>query len=105
MLVKELKALCVERGLIRGGLKADLIARLEQYDGGQSENDDAQQRGEEEAQPDEEIQEQCDMMNSDESEHSVMLSACESIQSECDDHYNNAEKISTREVVEESVAN
>ena len=100
--VAELKKLCRERGLITGGLKADLVARLE-------EHGDDRVDGTEEAnatdEPDEEVDRPTNDTISEETEHNDMLSALDEDDALRDDDYNNAEKIGTRNVIDNALEN
>ena len=92
------------------GLKQVLIDRLDEYDrekaatttesNGEDGVDDS---GEEEEEVDSEGEE--DETMDEESQHSLMLSALNGIDSEIDDDYHSAEKISDRDLIADAIEN
>lgn len=114
MKVPELKALCRTRKLPVGGIKKVLIERLEAFDlaqeddGNSDEEDDNAEDEEDDTAVGNNGNAEDDIHNngsSDDSEHNAMLSACNDIDSQRDDDYNSAEKVSSRDIIADKVEN
>ena len=101
MRVPELKDLCRQRKLIVGGLKAALIARLEEFDQGEEVNSTPSAEDED---IDDDFPNEEDPL-SDEAQHQLMLAEVDDTDSQREDDFQNAEKVSTREVSDEAMEN
>ena len=96
-----MKDLCRQRKLIVGGLKAALIARLEEFDQGEEVNSTSSAEDED---IDDDFPNEEDPL-SDEAQHQLMLAEVDDIDSQREDDFQNAEKVSTREVIDEAMEN